>query len=64
MYAKIAAVQVGTADVVIRPRVSHINSGDFERRHEAILEGEKAATGALPQIKQILERLRQEGRLP
>ncbi len=64
MYAKIAAVQVGNADVVIRPRVSHINSGDFERRHEAILEGEKAATGALPKIGQIVDRLRQEGRLP
>jgi len=64
MYAKIAAVQIRNADVVIRPRVSHIGSSDFERRHEAILEGEKAATEALPQIQQILNKLRQEGRLP
>jgi hypothetical protein len=44
--------------------VNHINSSDFERRHEAILEGEKAATDAMPQIRQILSKLRQEGRLP
>jgi NTE family protein len=49
--------------VVIRPRVSHINSSDFDRRHEAILEGEKAAAEALPKILQILNKLRQEGRL-
>lgn len=64
MYAKIAAVQIRNADVVIRPRVGHINSSDFNRRHEAILEGEKAALEALPQIQQILNKLRQEGRLP
>lgn len=28
-----------------------LNSSDFERRHEAILEGEKAAADAMPQIK-------------
>jgi NTE family protein len=64
MYVKIAAVQIRNADVVIRPRVSHINSSDFDRRHEAILEGEKAAAEALPQIQQILNKLRREGRLP
>jgi len=64
MYVKIAAVQIRNAEVVIRPRVSHINSSDFDRRHEAILEGEKAAAEALPQIQQILNKLRLEGRLP
>ncbi|MHB8909054.1 MAG: patatin-like phospholipase family protein [Syntrophales bacterium] len=64
MYAKIAAAQIRNADVVILPKVSHIASGDFDRRNEAILEGEKAATLAMPQIQQILARLRQEGRLP
>jgi NTE family protein len=64
MYAKIATAQLRNADVVIRPQVSHIGSSDFEKRNEAILEGEKAATQALPQIQQILDRLRQEGRLP
>jgi NTE family protein len=64
MYAKIAAAQTRNADVVIRPRVGHIGSGDFEKRHDAILEGEKAAIEALPQVRQILNRLQLEGRLP
>ena len=63
MYAKIATAQLRNADVVIRPQVSHIGTSDFEKRNEAILEGEKAATQALPQIRQILDKLRQEGRL-
>ncbi len=64
MYAKISAAQLKGADVVIRPRVSQIGSSDFDRRNEAILEGEKAATQAMPQIQMILARLRGEGRLP
>ena len=64
MYAKIAVAQVSTADVVIAPRVSHIGSGDFEKRSEAIFEGERAAVRAMPKIQQILAKLRQEGRLP
>jgi NTE family protein len=64
MYAKIAAAQLRNADVVIIPRVSHISSSDFEKRNEAILEGEQAAVQALPQIQKILGKLRQEGRLP
>jgi len=64
MYAKISAAQLKGADIVIRPRVGQIGSSDFDRRSEAILEGEKAATLALPQIRQILDPLRREGRLP
>jgi NTE family protein len=64
MYAKISTAQLKSADVVIRPKVSHIGSSDFEKRNEAILEGEKAATQALPQIREILDKLRREGRLP
>lgn len=51
MYSKIAAAQLSRADVVIRPKVGHIASGDFTRRHEAILEGETAAQAALPKIR-------------
>ncbi|MBE0604872.1 MAG: patatin-like phospholipase family protein [Deltaproteobacteria bacterium] len=54
MYSKIAADQLSRADVVIRPRVGHIASGDFTKRHEAILEGEKAAQDALPKIRALL----------
>lgn len=64
MYAKIATAQLRNADVVIRPNLSHIGSSDFNKRNEAILEGEKAAVQAMPQIRQILDKLRQEGRLP
>ena len=64
MYVKISAAQLRNADVVIRPRVNHISSSDFDKRHEAILEGERAAAEALPRIQAILARLRQEGRLP
>jgi NTE family protein len=54
MYAKIAAVQLSRADVVIQPKVGHIASGDFTKRHEAILEGETAAQAALPKIQALL----------
>lgn len=63
MYARLASVEVAKADVVIRPRVGHIASGDFSKRQEAILEGEKAALDALPQILELIARLRKEGRL-
>jgi NTE family protein len=64
MYFRLAALQCAKSDVVIRPKVGHIASSDFSRRHEAILEGEKAATAALPKIKELLEKLRKEGRIP
>ena len=63
MYSKLAAIQLSKADVIIRPKVGHIGSADFSRRHEAILEGEKAAAEVLPRIIEILTQLRLEGRL-
>ncbi len=63
MYAKISAAQLSRADVVVRPKVGHIGSAEFDKRHEAILEGERAANEVLPQIKAIIGKLRQEGRL-
>jgi NTE family protein len=63
MYSKISQNQLARADVVIRPKVSHIGSTDFSKRHEAVLEGEKAALEAMPQIKAALDRLKAEGRL-
>lgn len=56
MYSKIAEAQRSRADVVILPKVGHIASGDFTKRHEAILEGEKAAQAALPKIQALLEK--------
>lgn len=63
MYSKMVQWQLAKADVVIRPKVGYIGSSDFSKRHEAILEGEKAAMEALPKLKEIVERLRLEGRL-
>jgi NTE family protein len=63
MYSKLASVQLSQADVVIKPKVGYIGSADFSKRHEAILEGEKAALEALPHIMKILTQLREEGRL-
>jgi NTE family protein len=56
MYSKIAAAQLSRADVVIKPKVGYIASGDFTKRHEAILEGEKAAQASLPKIQALLEK--------
>ncbi|MDI6726694.1 MAG: patatin-like phospholipase family protein, partial [Smithellaceae bacterium] len=63
MYAKLSAAQLTRADVAIKPKVGHIGSSDLEKRHEAIMEGEKAAMAELPAIQQIMARLRLEGRL-
>jgi len=54
MYARLAAIQLGRAEVVIRPKVGHIGAADFSKRHEAIMEGEKAAVEALPRIQAAL----------
>ena len=64
MYTKISLAQLHRADVVIRPNVGYIGSADFSRRHEAIIEGEKAAMSALPKIIEIISKLKTEGRLP
>jgi NTE family protein len=58
MSAKISSEQLSKADVVIRPLVGHIGATDFSRRHEAILEGEKAALMALPKIREMLSKKR------
>lgn len=55
MHAKISEHQLKKADVVIRPRVGHISSSDLTKKHEAIMEGEKAALEALPKITQLLQ---------
>ncbi len=53
------------ADVVIQPNTGSVGPADFAKKHEVILEGEKAAQAALPVIRQKLkaaaERLAQSG---
>lgn len=64
MYNKIANLQIKNADIVIKPRVGYIGSSDFGKRHEAIMEGEKAAAEAMPAISEIISKLKKEGRVP
>lgn len=59
----ISIAQLSKADVVIKPKVGYIGSADFDKRHEAIIEGEKAAIEALHKINVIITKLKQEGRL-
>ena len=63
MYSKLAAIQLSKADVVIKPKVGCIGSADFSKRHEATLEGEKAALEVLPKIQELVNKLKHEGRL-
>lgn len=58
MGQKLGEQEISRADVVIRPRVNDIGPADFEQRGRAILEGEKAALAAIPQIRAKLAQLR------
>ena len=46
------------ADVVIRPKTAAVSSTDFEGRHLAIMEGEKAAAAVMPELKAKLAKAR------
>lgn len=52
----IAANELKTADVVIRPKLPYVKSWDFTARNDAVLEGERAAQSALPTLRQKLAR--------
>jgi NTE family protein len=56
MGGVIARNELRDADVVIRPTLPYVKSWDFTARHDAMMEGEKAALAALPQIRQKLGR--------
>lgn len=60
MGQSISRQELATADVVIRPKIGGIGSADFEQKHLAILEGEKAAQEALPLIRNRLRQWRQK----
>jgi len=55
MGQSISARELADADVVIRPETGSFGSGDFTKKHEAILEGEKAAQALLPIIRQKIQ---------
>lgn len=47
------------ADIVIRPKTAAVSSSDFEDRHVAILEGEKAAAAVMTELKAKLAKARE-----
>lgn len=59
MGQRLGEQELARADVVIRPAVLDIGAADFEQRGRAILEGEKAAQAAMPQIRAGIARLQQ-----
>jgi NTE family protein len=56
MGQSISQYELAQADVVIRPNTTGIGSTDFEQKHQAIMEGEKAALAALPLIRSLIQR--------
>lgn len=58
MGQTLGALELARADVVIRPNVLDIGAVDFEQKGRAILEGERAAVAAMPQIRARLAQLR------
>jgi NTE family protein len=52
MGQKLGQAELARADVVIRPEVLDIGPADFSQRAAAIVEGEKAALAAMPQIRE------------
>jgi len=56
MGGAIGANELRGADIVIRPKLPYVKSWDFTARHDAMLEGERAALAVLPQIHQKLGR--------
>lgn len=56
MGQSISQYELAQAEVVIRPNTGRIGSTDFEQKHQAIMEGERAALAALPLIRSLIQR--------
>lgn len=57
MGQRLGEQELARADVVVRPKVLDIGAADFSQRGTAILEGEKAAMAAMPQIRAKVQQL-------
>ncbi|QIL79199.1 patatin-like phospholipase family protein [Diaphorobacter sp. HDW4A] len=57
MGQKLGAAELERADVTIRPKVLDIGPADFGQRATAIVEGEKAAVAAMPEIRKRVAEL-------
>jgi NTE family protein len=55
MGQTIGRFELAEADVVIRPQTGTIGAAEFDQKHLAIMEGEKAALAALPLIRSKLQ---------
>ncbi|CAB5702891.1 NTE family protein rssA [Delftia tsuruhatensis] len=60
MGQKLGQAELARADITIRPKVLDIGPADFTQRASAILEGEKAAMAAMPQIRERIAQLQAE----
>ena len=58
MGQRLGEQELARADVIIRPSVLDIGAADFAQRGRAIVEGEKAAQAAMPQIRAAVARAR------
>jgi NTE family protein len=58
MGQSISRYELLEADVVIRPNTPEIRAIDFQEKHVAMLEGERAVAAALPELRGKLARLR------
>lgn len=56
MGQTIGRYELAEADVVIRPQTGTIGATEFDQKHLAIMEGEKAALAALPLIRSKLQK--------
>ncbi|KAB7769824.1 patatin-like phospholipase family protein [Xanthomonas maliensis] len=60
MGQRLGEAELKRADVVIRPKVNDIGSADFNQRAAAILEGERAAMAAMPQLRAKIAQLQSQ----
>ncbi|MEX8195122.1 patatin-like phospholipase family protein [Comamonas guangdongensis] len=60
MGQKLGQAELARADIIIRPKVLDIGPADFGQRSSAIVEGEKATTALMPQIRERIAQLRTE----
>jgi NTE family protein len=56
MGQTIGRYELAEADVVIRPKTGMIGATEFDQKHLAIMEGERAALAALPLIRSKLQK--------
>ncbi len=58
MSQGIAMSELAEADVVVRPYTPELSATNFQDRHLAVLEGERAVAAILPELKAKLAKLR------